>query len=228
VSAVITLLLAGQFFFGDQTDRTLRETRKRVREYADCIVKKRPEDAVMAVLSTSDNATLVRDYPKLIDGYCLTGFTDKMWFSGDLLRYALADALVRRELASQAVLDPAAIPPLNHRDPVPPASVTQASNEKKRFDREQWQFGVALAYSQVSHFGECVVRADPAGTHRLLASKPTSPSEGGAMLALRPSLSACLDKGNKLNLTKEVLRGTIALNYYRLAKAPRIAPKERG
>ena len=231
MSALIAMTLAGQFFFGDQTDRTLRETRKRVREYSDCIVKKHPEDARTAVLSLTDNASLVKDYPKLLDPYCLTGFVDRMAFPGDLLRYALADALVRRQLINQPAIDPLVIGPLAHNQPVPPPSVTEAKAEAdqgKPFDRKQWQFGVALAYSQVSQFGECVVRADPAGTKQLLASAPTSAPEAAAIAALKPVLGSCLRKDSKLHLTKEVLRGTIALNYYRLANAPRLTPQERG
>jgi hypothetical protein len=226
VSASIAMLLAGQFFFGDQTDRTMRETRKRVREYADCIVKKRPQDAAAAVLSISENTTLVKDYPRLLDYYCLTGFTETMAFPGDLLRYALADALVRRELANQPPIDPASIARLAHFLPRPPASVVKVNGEdteKKPFDRQQWQFGVRLAFSQASQFGECVVRGDPLGSQRLLKSTPTSQPEAATMNALQPVFSACLDKGSKLYLTKEVLRGTIALNYYRLSKAPRVA-----
>ena len=225
MSLIVAVIFAGQFFLADQSNRALRETRKKVREYADCIVKKRPGDATAAVLSMSENTTLTKDYPKILDEYCFTGFTDKMAFPADLLRYALADALVRRELANQPVLDPQSIAPLAHRDPVPPPSVIQdnaKTSGKKTYNREQWLFGVALAYAQVSHLGECVVRTDPGGANRMLASAPTSDVESAAMRALHPALSGCLAKGNTAYLTKEVLRGTIALNYYRLSKAPRV------
>ena len=81
-------------------------------------------------------------------------------------------------------------------------------------DRRQREVAIYLSY-----FGECVVRADPGNSKALLAASPDSRDEGIAIAALGKSLSGCLEAGRTLELNKTNLRGTVALNYYRLAKA---------
>ena len=226
MSILFALIYASPAFVGFESERVLRENRLKVRDYSACVVKKHPADAAAAVMSIEDNAELAKKYPKVIDPYCFSGFTDSMAFSGDLLRYGLADALVRKELAGVQNLDPSLISPLVHRDPAPPLSlnaVKETTANDKTLRLKRYGFAVAVAYAQVSRLGECVIRANPTGAYRLLKSDVTAPDETVAMRALGPSLSICLDKGNTLHLTHEVLRGTIALNYYRLLKAPRIA-----
>ena len=74
-------------------------------------------------------------------------------------------------------------------------------------------------FSYLSRYGECVVRADPAGSRALLAAKPETPEEASRFAALRLALATCLPEGHTLEFGKLALRGTIAVNYYRLAKA---------
>jgi hypothetical protein len=76
-------------------------------------------------------------------------------------------------------------------------------------------------HGQVSRFGECVVRTSPAGVHRYLLAQPSTREEGQALLTLRLALGSCLTAGHTLKIDRRVLRGSLATNYYRLAKAPR-------
>jgi hypothetical protein len=48
---------------------------------------------------------------------------------------------------------------------------------------------------------------------------PNSPEEASQFAAMQQSLGACLPAGQQLKFGKLDLRGTIAVNYYRLAKA---------
>ena len=228
MSALLALAVTGPMFFGIDTDRTVRENRKKVYAYSDCVVKKHGADAEAAVLSVTDNATLVKTYPKILDEYCFTGFTDSMSFPADLLRFGLADALYRKEFVREPVLDPASIAPLAHRDPAPTPLILAGrdkAGDKKAYSRELFWLSVAVAYSQLSRMGECVIRANPASARAVLQTYPTSDDETITMRSLNSSLGACLDTGNKMHLTKEALRGAIALNYYRMSKSRQLAPQ---
>jgi hypothetical protein len=56
-------------------------------------------------------------------------------------------------------------------------------------------------------------------------TQPASVEEATAFQQLVPEFAACLPSGQKLEFNKATLRGTIAMNFYRLAHAPRtIAP----
>lgn len=71
-------------------------------------------------------------------------------------------------------------------------------------------------------FGECVVRTDPANAHKMLVADAGSLQESAAIQALRPALAHCIDQGGDLSLAVKDLRNSLALNYYRLARAPRV------
>lgn len=63
-----------------------------------------------------------------------------------------------------------------------------------------------------------------------MSTEPETAAEAGSFDALRPTVAQCLLKGRTLAFGKLVLRGTIALNYYRLAHAtfgvePMMAPR---
>ena len=80
----------------------------------------------------------------------------------------------------------------------------------------------------MSAFGECVVRTDPSGSHALLMTQVVSPEETAALKAVVPAFSSCVPAQRTLSFDKTVIRGAVALNYYRLAKAlpgPREAAK---
>ncbi len=80
-----------------------------------------------------------------------------------------------------------------------------------------------MANEAISILGECVVRANPSAAHSLLLTKIGSVLETRYLDAIQPAAGNCIEKGGSISLTKYSLRGTIALNFYRLAKAPRVA-----
>ena len=107
--AALALGTAAHAQDGD-ADFSTREIRAITHGYAKCVVAKHGAKASRALIENLDNSALRRRYPMLIDGDCLvrqTRTSAKMRFDGDLYRYALADALVNRELASASppVLD---------------------------------------------------------------------------------------------------------------------------
>ena len=73
-------------------------------------------------------------------------------------------------------------------------------------------------------FGECVVRTDPARAHVLLMTPPGSLAERAAIDALAPAFGDCVVQGGRFTATRPILRGLVAISYYRLAHAARVAP----
>lgn len=211
----------------EDADYSTKETRALTHAYAQCVVKRQPVKASQAILANVDNATMLREYSKLILGECLSSQVNQdtqMRFTGDLYRYALADALVSRELAAQPVPALDAVPRLGHRAPgAPPQPVDDKGRKlgKRKLEAARLNYTRDVAYAFLSHYGECIVRADTAGSKALLVTKPDSPEESARFAALRPTFSRCLPEGQTLRFGKVTLRGSVAINYYRLAHAAR-------
>lgn len=218
-----------EFANGEQEDT--REVRLIGVRYADCVVKKQAAAASAYVLtygSEVDPKTRRRLAEKVTDGTCLMDAARsfggvQMRFPANTLRYTLADALFRAQPPSQPLVIPPTLPELAH------SSYNQAEYlaamakdpQSRRAQELALQRSQAIAAIFLSSFGECVVRATPAGAHALLRSSVLSPEENRAFVALRPAFAQCLDAGQNLTMNKAILRGTIALNHYRLAQALR-------
>lgn len=211
----------------EDAEYSTKETRALTHDYAQCVVKRQPAKASQAIAANVDNAALLRDYGKLIIEDCLTSkvtVSTQMRFTGDLYRYALADALVNRELATQPVPVLDSVPKLVHRDPgAPPREVNDKGKKlgKRKLEAARLNYSRDVAYAFLSHYGECIVRADTAGAKALLVSKPDSAEESARFASLGPALSRCLPEGQTLRFGKVALRGSVAINYYRLAHAAR-------
>ncbi len=203
-----------------------------------CVVKKRPELAARYVLEPYDKRStkpLLHNLESDLSN-CLgtaSAATDmvKMSFPGAMLKYALADALVQSELSRAAPLtNLALVARLGHgsidpQDFLPPAGKTLKPAQLKQLEQDKIK---AQASIYLSQYGECVLREDPASSHALLVAQPESAQETAAFGRLGPALAICLDRGHTLALNKMSLRGTLALNYYRLAKAPRVPAPNPG
>lgn len=202
-------------------DPTPDEARRVSTEYASCIVKHNHDKASEALLADVDNDTLQRKFRGLIDNTCLPSDADSLKFAGDLYRYALADALVAAEFADSGPDDFSDRLPLSHL-PSPTqaeldAALAKAGSAKKR-DQVLTGFQKKEGVSLLSRYGECVARQDPRDVRLWLLTKPGTPEENGRIDALRPTFAACLE-GGTVAFSKATMRGTVALNYYRLAHA---------
>jgi hypothetical protein len=211
----------------EDADYSTKETRALTHAYAQCVVKRQPAKAAQAIAANVDNPTLLRNYRMLIIGECLESrinVSTQMRFTGDLYRYALADALVNRELAAQPIPVLDTVARLDHRDPgAPPQPVNDKGRKlgKRKLEAARLIYGREVAYAFLSHYGECIVRADTAGAKALLVTKPDSPEESVRFASLGPTFSRCLPEGQTLRFGKVALRGSVAINYYRLARAAR-------
>jgi hypothetical protein len=223
----IALLFLAAAAPAERSDYSPHDTRKAIEQYGRCIIDKQHDLAAAAIVRNVDNATLMRQYRDLIDGRCMPlpplGSTIKVKFLGDQFRYALADGLVRKDLLTQPAPVVSAIAPLDHREPTPPNRVDRKGRplSERQYAQAVEGYEQAQAFAYVSRFGECVVRANPDGARALLGTVPDSAEERTAFAALSAALSNCLESGQKIEFAKLALRGTIAVNYYRLATAAR-------
>lgn len=196
-------------------------------EYGDCVVNRYPKQASEALLTNIDDEKLIRRKGVLIISDCIMpvkGTMRMMMLQADRVRYAIADALVKRELANRPVPRVSAIPALEHWDTGPaPSAVSPAGKNlgKAEFEAALRKYREKSAFTAFSRFGECVVRADAQAAKALLATWPESKPEVTAFQQLRPALAGCLPQGQTIAFTKLSLRGTVAVNYYRLAAAAR-------
>ena len=229
IGMIAAIGLAAPALAGD-SDYSTRETRALTHAYAQCVVKRRTAVASEALLANVDNTTLMRRYSTLIVPACLDRHAPRgtqMSFAGDLYRYALADALVNREFAALPAPDFGSVAPLAHRAVPQPAEASGA--KARRLSRDAAARAAASAdEAEASHFlalyGECLVRAAPSEARALLLTVPDSTDEAARFAALHPSLRACLPETRTVSFGKTALRGTIAINYYRLAHAARGTP----
>jgi hypothetical protein len=225
------VLTAAAASVAQDTDLPAGETRRLVHNYGECIVSRQHKRASQAILDNVSNSELIRRYPRLIDGHCLPrqrGSVLKARFQGDQYRYALADALVRREFSTALAPDFESVPRLYHRGAGLAPSRTGPNGEPLKeaeyrklvedFERDQ-------AFTYVSRFGECVVRTNPAGSRALLLTDPDTPDETARFAALQIAFGTCVPEGRSLSFGKLALRGTIAVNYYRLATAATAAQR---
>ena len=208
-------------------DYSTKETRALTHAYAQCVVRRQAAKAAEAIAANVGNDAILRDYRMLIRPECLSRQihqSTQMRFTGDLYRYALADALVNRELAAEPAPNPDSAPRLAHHEPGEPPQAVDARGRKlgkRKLEEARKTHGRDVAYAFLSHYGECVVRTDTAGAKALLTTTPDSSEESAGFAALRPTFSRCLPEGHTLRFGKVALRGSVAINYYRLAHAAR-------
>lgn len=217
------------------TPRAVREkadySRQYFREFGQCMVRQSRRLAREFLLSQSGNYAVDDRYLRLANARCLSmneiyirGFRNPhgLRLSPSAMRYLIAETLVESELGSfnPSVISLAA--PLSHPvlDPAQFSEIKYPQYDRKLLKAARDR---AIAENALSLYGECVVRAEPFNAQRLLKSRINSDAERQILSAIVPTLTRCVDKGQKLTTDPLVLRGTIAVNYYRLAHAPRVA-----
>jgi hypothetical protein len=202
-----------------------REARRMARRFAQCVVKRHPNPAMLVATTDISNLEIVRKYSMLQDTDCAfqadrSNSSFRLSLSGNGLRYALAEALVNAQFPEPWPAISTA-PAIMHRvyDParfIPPPGNKYTAAQLKMIE-EVKSLDQGLAFAEV--FGECVARADPLNAHLLLTTLPVSPEEDAAVQALYLRLPGCVPAGQKVTINVDIVRGAVALSYYRLAKA---------
>jgi hypothetical protein len=201
-----------------------------MRDYSACVVKQKRDLAAAALLDSATNEQILKNYKGLIIGDCLkqaTIYGGTMRFGGDLYRYALAEALVNEELRDITFMsfdDRATL--AHHELPTKEAfeQALAAAKSKRKKEQVEKSFEDAVSNSWLSRFGECVVRSDPTRSKAWLLAKPSTPAEDAQVSALKPVFNSCLTGNGSMKFNRITMRGLVALNYFRLARAPVVQP----
>ena len=206
-----------------------KETREIQAHFGECVIKKARSAARKMVLDPSlEGKDYFRAFQRVGDGMCLleaakTRDGIQMKFPMDTMRYALADALVRGEFSNGELPSIKDAAPLvqptfdESKYQSEPGKLRKPKLEELELSRAK-RIGVVF----LATYGDCIVRTNPEKGHALLMTNPGTPEENAAFKELAPEFSVCLPKGQQLSFGKTPLRGTIALNFYRLAHAPRV------
>lgn len=198
--------------------------------YAKCKVRGNHKRAHDLVLSNLSDAQMERKFDDLYSSRAiavLVGCRDLSIRPGvafrlqpEMLRGALAQELIRLDLRKGPIADLSNRPALSHRQPESQETyknrLATAKFARQRLKIEQERDN-EIAAAWLSIYGECVVRQQPAGAWAWIMSSPESKDEAAAMATVKPALAECLTEGRALNFAKDVLRASLATNYYRLA-----------
>lgn len=221
VAAAISACLASGSAV-DAKEFSTAEIREVSKNYADCVVKRRYELARNAVVSNANNGEIAKDYRKLIIGDCLVkankGNGARMKFGGDHYRYALAEALIRHDFPEPSLTTVEGLAKLTHL-PTPTSPPDVTGYKKSKAEKVLAAYQSSKLITSLSQYGECVVRLAPVDSHALLMTDTDTAGEAAAFAKLQPTLGDCLAGDGTVKFGKSVLRGSIAINYYRLAYA---------
>ncbi|PQM29461.1 hypothetical protein CVO77_00595 [Sphingopyxis lindanitolerans] len=187
--------------------------------FADCIVKKRPEQAREVVfLSRRDVDTR---FPKLLDKECLPHkssgyFISQLRFPGETLHQMLANALIRLEYSSSgpdlSTLSPTDIP-------LPQATAPEllAKMSAKEREADAARFSALQNWYMLYMLGDCVSRRDSEGVRALALTDIASAEEKAIIGRLQPQIAGCWSAGQTLRMSISDFRGPALRAYYHLA-----------
>jgi hypothetical protein len=178
--------------------------------FAQCTVQRRTELARRFVLNWGVPPS-PSDLQEVASSECLRRAGSdviELNMRDSLYRGALAEQLIRRELAKADVIDPIRLPALQWADPGLPSSVSAAD-------------------TAVMRLGECVVRADPAGSRAAVLAEQDSSDELARLKAMSPTIARCIAQGETRTFNRTTLRAALAVSYYRLSVAARSAMASR-
>lgn len=206
-----------------------------IADFAQCVVKRHRDEASDYVLRRTSRPWQVTSSAerRLGDSHCIPPTISRedgrlllKMHEKEQLRPAFAEALVRNEFPTADASVIITAQPLDYGKLVdslwpPDACKNCRGQQLKDFENARARSAALMA---PLIFGECIVRTDPANAHKLLMTLPASAEETSVIGALQPSFSNCVAEGQQLSTTRSVVRDVVALNYYRLARAPRVQP----
>lgn len=206
----------------DQLDWNERATTGDLQRFAECAVRLHPKEASQLVLDVSGLA--MQKYRAVVfDADCLSPTMLALKIPPAEARFAIAYALVRNQLQT---FDPSTLPlasPLPVPNLIPQYPPSNRRISQKELQEREYRKKRAESVLALQAFGECVVRANPHASRAVLFAKPNSADETQAFNSLMPALSGCLIKGHEFRVDKSSMRGALAVNYYRLAMAPKVS-----
>lgn len=206
------------------------EVRRVQAKFGACVVKKRHDAARRYLLEHATEKSADRERLKLIsvlaDGDCLVEASKatsdvQMKLPGDTMRYALAEAMIRADFSQQRPASFVNVPRLAQPelDETDYALKPRERPRPARLAELKKNRSEGLITIFLASFGECVVRSSPAMSRALLDSVAGSIEESSQFSALSETLGSCIGVDGQFRLNKSNTRGSVAMNYYRLASA---------
>ena len=185
--------------------RSTSHARSTLRQYGACVLDRYKGRVARMMAIAVDSDEYHRLSRAIVEGdgdACLSG--GELSFGSAAFKAALFEAVYMRDFRFQ---EPDAIPP--------DLSSGYAALYQQPYSAEARN---ALALEQ---FGECVVRADARTARAVVLSDPGTSVEQDAFARVAPALGGCMPKGEKMELSKAIVRGAVAEALYRLSVAMR-------
>lgn len=206
-----------------QRPSDVARTRATSTEYGDCVVARYTAIARDVILQEVPNDTIMDDHRRLLSVNCMGQATERdgsgIRFRGDSFRYMLAEGLVRLHYPTGGPTDFSTVPALVRPEIAPLDEAMVAGLSRRRQEEVRENHRVAVGIRTMALLGECVVRYAPEAVRAMALTDPASPEETAAMTAVQPAIAGCLPQGSTVRLNRAVVRGSLLVNYYRLAHA---------
>ena len=175
---------------------------------------------VIARSSTNARRFVLEQGRPPVDENCLAianrGEGVQMTFPGQHYRYALAQALLVRDFPNGVPTDIAAAP-VAQQDAPPPLDETKLPKNAKKATAIRDSFARHRSFWAMDRLGDCIARTKPVAAYALVQSGIDTPAERTAFEQLKPAIAECLDLDGTVRFAPGTLRGSVALNLYRLA-----------
>jgi hypothetical protein len=184
---------------------TADEVREIMSKYAACVIKNRRRGVEAYLASPPDSSENDRLFGEIQDDNCLA--------SGEL---TIVDGDFRG----------AAYGELYRMDYGRGGDADLSAKAKIDYTRgRDVQAPVARAHVALRQFADCVVRAAPGQSRKLILSRIGTNEERAAFASLGPHLGPCVFAGDKVSFSKGPLRAVLGEVLYLLSRAPAAAPE---
>jgi hypothetical protein len=167
-----------------------------VHNFSACLVRKAPADAYGLLAIDVPGPVYMAKLQSAVKSHRCLKKGASLRADGLLLAGTLAEALLETKFQPS-------IPP-EQLGPDPQRALPAAQNERDAF-------------------GQCTVLRAPKAITSLFATAPATDRETRAFEALKPTMSSCLKRNQKLNDNHPALRSILALAAWRIVSAPRRA-----
>jgi hypothetical protein len=230
IALLLFLLVAGVARPAPTIVEPTPEQRHVIADYAWCLARKHRVEAVELVLNQGVPRVAARVPSRRAVEDCVPAQAARRDLDPldgprkDAFLFGLADVLAREEFPAfdPNVIGTAQPLPTSHLvDALWPLDSCKKCNPEqlKRLEEVRARASAVLAPQM---FGECVVRTDPENAHRLIMTEPASQDERSTLQSLGSAFGECVMQGSQFRADRALLRGVVALSYYRIAHAPRV------
>ena len=176
------------------------DVRQVVRRFSACSVGRGRTSVEMFLAAPVSSSEYIRLRRRVLVDDCLGA--GELTISDAIIRGALFEQLYIADFKSQSALDLSNAPRVDYRAPYSTIVTPQA--------------GQAIALAEL---GDCVARRAASKARALLLVEPGSSAESAAFAELSPELGPCVPKGQRVALSRSIVRGGLAEGLYRVSRS---------